>query len=57
MLYFIEIILNHYPNKTQYTLHVSSPLDQRHIFASVSAVYESFIPAVQLFNSSRILNL
>lgn len=56
MLYFIEIILNHYPNKPQYTLHVSS-LDQRHIFASVSAVYESFLPAVELFNSSRILNL
>lgn len=52
----MEIILNHYPI-TQDTLQVNSQLDQRYIFASVSAIYTSFIPAVQLLNSNRILNL
>lgn len=44
-----EIILNHCLNKPQDILHVNSLLDQRHIFASVSAIYATFIPAVQQF--------
>lgn len=49
VLYFIEITLNHYPNKPQHTLHVSSPLDQRYI---LQLFLQSMQVSLQLFGSS-----
>jgi hypothetical protein len=44
--------LNHYPSKPQDTLDINSLFDQRHIFASFSAIYAIVIPAVQLFKQN-----
>lgn len=49
VLYFIEIILNHYPNKPQHTLHVSSSLDRRYI---LQLFLQSMQVSFQLFRSS-----
>lgn len=48
----MEIIFNHYPNKTQYSLNVNLLLEQRYIF---HLVLQSMKVSFQLLTSSSTI--